>query len=55
VCHEAVIQTVRGMGYRLNLKALVRRAGPPVTVFLMGLFFAWQSQADWFGLIVGDG
>jgi hypothetical protein len=51
--HEDLIETVRGVGYRLNMKALLRKAGPPIIIFLIGLFFALQSQMDWLGLIGG--
>jgi two-component system, OmpR family, response regulator len=47
VAHENLIETVRGVGYRLNMKALLRKAGPPIIVFLTGLFFTLQSQMDW--------
>lgn len=50
--NEDLIETVRGVGYRLNMKALLRKAGPPIIVFLMALFFSLRSQMDWVGLIV---
>jgi DNA-binding response OmpR family regulator len=51
---EDLIETVRGVGYRLKIRNILKgRYLPCAVIFLLGLLSTFQLQIDWFSFIVG--
>jgi DNA-binding response OmpR family regulator len=52
---EDLIQTVRGVGYKLNIRGILHgRPLPCITIFLIGLFSTLHLQADLISSIVSS-